>query len=219
MIKYLLYFYLLCPYICIYSSEQFLSFNRKTNGWRESLFLMHIFRPSQNVSFVFRSCAALYVALTPASCQRDELWLRACDGCPHRVVMQVSGACADWGWPSDCSSSVQTEVTALQACPDRTLNFFLSSPGLCCHDNEYKSIIQLCAIVPQCIAQNCRSFVSEQHSLLKCFQSSFQELFLCSAQFKEWPVFCLSYAFMWCSVTMKPCYECLLFSGFTLTAC
>lgn len=184
---------------------------------------MHIFQPSQNVSFVFRSCAALYVALTPASCQRDELWLRACDGCPHRVVMQVSGACADWGWPSDCSSSVQTEVTALQACPDRTLNFFLSSPELCCHDNEYKSIIQLCAIVPQCIAQNCRSFVSELHSLLKCFQSSFQKLFLCSHSLKSDPLFVLSlslsYAFMWCSVTMKPCYECLLFSGFTLTAC
>lgn len=155
---------------------------------------MHIFQPSQNVSFVHHSRAALYVAMTPASCQRDELWLRACDGCPHRVVMQVSGACADWGWPSDCSSSAQTEVTALQACPDRGLNFSLSSPGLCCHDNEYKSIIQLCAIVPQCIAQNCWSFVAEQHSFLKWLQSPFQKLFLCSRSLKGDPLFVLSLA-------------------------
>lgn len=130
--------------------------------------------------------------MTPASCQWDELWLRAWDGCLHRVVMQVSGACADWGWPSDCSSSAQTEVTALQACPDRGLNFSLSSPRLCCHDNEYKSIIWLWTIVPQCVAQNCRSFVSEQHSLLKCFQSPFQKLFLCSHSLKCDPHFVLS---------------------------
>lgn len=51
----------------------------------------------------------------------------------------------------------------------------------------------------------------------------FKNCFLCSRSLKSDPLFVLalslSYAFMWCSVTMKPCYECLLFSGFALTVC
>lgn len=103
------------------------------------------------------------------------------------AVMQVSGACADWGWPNDCSSSAQTEVTAPQACPDLCRNVSLSlsrchshppsshgSVAMIMNTNLSSDCVQLCLSVLLKIAEAlCQSskgtlFLFQKTALCRC---------------------------------------------------
>lgn len=123
---------------------------------------MHIIQTSQHVSFVRCSCAALYVAMTPASCQRDELWLLACDGCLHRVVMQVSGAYADMGmteWLFIISADRSNSPAGLPGSQSQFLSLFaMDSVAMIMNTNLSSDCVRLCLSlllkIPEALCQS-----------------------------------------------------------------
>lgn len=150
-----------------------------------------------NVSFVPYSCAALHVEMTPASCQRYELWLRVCDG--------SSALCCDAGLWCVCRLGMTKWLFIISA--DRSyspaglpgsLSKFLPLSLCHCHPlsshgsvamimntNLSSDCVQLCLSVLLKIAEAlCQS------SKGTLFPVSLSKNSFVLLQFKEWPAFC-----------------------------